>query len=277
MFIQDVSAGLMPYRSSENDKYDAKISGPPQAVEQALIILASLERYDRRDEKEVVADAVREIALSLSWYGLAPYEIAQNEDGAFQLSGFTAKRLFRLPFFILQWVPKADRNIWPRRFVVLPRRIVWLIEMPKELGGYRGYKRILKRLSRFRWTAPAFWSEDLQRGQIRERSFDFSEYRRALDIYHTRATRVWGWNGRDTSSRNRNEFGLFYRIITFQWAHAVLREHIVRELNSLFVRLGIEAEIQMSGLKTPEEILKIRDAMVAGSISYSKAYDEVKA
>jgi hypothetical protein len=174
-------------------------------------------------------------------------------------------------------VPKADQDKWKRSVVILPKRVLWLVSIPKELGGYRGYRKILARLARFNWTAPPFWQEEMGRGfGFTKTNFNFSEYRREIDIYQSRVTRKWGWNGRDTSSEKWTEFALFYRIITFRWAQAVLREHILNELNGLFRRLNIEAEIQIVGLPSAREILQLRTAMTEGSISYTKAFEEAK-
>jgi hypothetical protein len=43
-------------------------------------------------------------------------------------------------------------------------------------------------------------------------------------------------------------------MIRFQKAQAMLREHVVAELNGLFTRLGIKCELQVTGLPTPEDI-----------------------
>jgi hypothetical protein len=292
MFTQDVPNAVTPYRWSDKDGYDAKIIGAESEVIRAKSLLATIERHSSHGTKELVASAVREIAQALAWYGLAPYEIWVNDgseeqnadedeegrEGSIGLSLFTPQNLFRLPKICVQLVPRADRERWGKSVIILPRKILWLVSMPKQLGGYRGYRKLLKRLARFNWTAPPFWQEDLGRGLLEKKTaFDFSHYRRRIDIYQSRVTRKWGWgwNGRDTTSEKWTEFGLFYRIITFKWAQAVLREHILKELNLLLRRLKIDAEIQITGLPTPEEILQARQAMTEGTISYSKAYDKV--
>jgi hypothetical protein len=296
MFTQDVPLAVMPYRSSGKDGYDSKIVGAESEVRRALELLNSVERYNSHNAKEAVANAIREIAQALAWYGLAPYEIwtaiegeeegvEEDEDdidedeskSSIGLSWFTPKRLFRFSYFCIQLVPRADQEKWGRSLVILPKRILWLISMPNELGGYRGYRRILSRLARFNWTAPPFRQEELGRGLgFPKTNFNFSEYRREIDVYQGRVTRKWGWTGRDTSSEKRTEFALFYRIVTFRWAQALLREHILKELNVLLRRLNIEAEIQVVGLPSASEILQVRSAMIEGNVSYTKAYEMTK-
>jgi hypothetical protein len=103
--------------------------------------------------------------------------------------------------------------------------------------------------------------------------FNFLEYRREVEVFQCRVTRRWGWNHRDLSSKNWTEFALFYRLMTFRAAQAILREHILLELNDLLKRFGIKAEIGVSGLPTSENILGLRSEMVFGNISYAKAYE----
>ena len=69
---------------------------------------------------------------------------------------------------------------------------------------------------------------------------------------------------------------LFYRILTFSWAKAVMFVHIVRELNVLFERLQIDATISYSGLPSPEDILIVRSRMLAGELNFSDAVAAAK-
>jgi hypothetical protein len=49
-----------------------------------------------------------------------------------------------------------------------------------------------------------------------------------------------------------NRIFCFCKMVTFRWAQAVLREHIVMELNCLLCRLGIDCKIIVTGLPTAE-------------------------
>jgi hypothetical protein len=101
------------------------------------------------------------------------------------------------------------------------------------------------------------------------------EYVRNSEIYYDRITQTWGWNRRDWTQERSTEFFNFYRTITFRWAQAVLREHIIKEINDLLVRLNIGSMIVISGLPTSDEILEIRKEMLDGRISFGKAFDQV--
>jgi hypothetical protein len=188
--------------------------------------------------------------------------------------GFTSKRLVRLPGWFLQIIPRADWQLWKRKWVIIPASKIFYLEMPIVLGGYKGYKRTLKSLRRFEHIGPPFWRRDLESG-IQSHAFDFQRYVRSSEIYYGRITRAWGWNRRDWSQERSMEFFNFYKMVTFRWAQSVLREHITTELNRLFSRLGIVCEIKVTGLPTSSEILKIRRELQEGIITFAQASDRV--
>ena len=146
--------------------------------------------------------------------------------------------------------------------------------MPPCLGGARGYRSMLSRLARFDTLGPDFYRNDLERRR-REPYFDFGSYIRMMQARDARLTRLWGWNRRDTNLDNQTEFFYFYRTITFAWAKAVLREHIIRELNRLLSRLEMGSEIVLSGLPTPDEILGVRRELLDGKVQFGEAYKRV--
>jgi hypothetical protein len=76
-----------------------------------------------------------------------------------------------------------------------------------------------------------------------------------------------------SSERNWTEFMQFYRTLTFRWAQTVLRQHIISELNAMLARFAIKATISVSGMPLSREVLHLQDEMIAGNISYGKAYE----
>src|SRR6266536_4055405 len=203
----------------------------------------------------MLAASIREVARNLSWFGRTPYEIVYPRDdrSIALLRPFTPQRLFNLSACWVQVVPKEDRQTWNKAANWLSRSDVWVISMPRLLGGYRGYRAILRKLRRFDSLGPRFWRNDLGRGLALIPSFDFQVYRQQIESFEARITKKWGWNRRDFSGRNWTEFMQFYRTLTYRWAQAVLRGHIISELNSLFARLGIKATVSVSGMPLPHE------------------------
>ena len=144
--------------------------------------------------------------------------------------------------------------------------------MPSQLGGTKGYLRILGGLKRYKGTFPPFLQEDLH-AQRANPNFQPSEYTRYKQAWMARLTIPWGWPRRDTSLNHETEFFHFYRTITFRWAQAILRDHIIDELNLLLKKLQINSQITIHGIPTPASILEIRQKMADGNISFAEAFE----
>lgn len=65
----------------------------------------------------------------------------------------------------------------------------------------------------------------------------------------------------------------FYRFVTFRRSQAILREHIVAELNALLRRLSIKAEIELNGLPSPDQLASLRNEMLKGRASFKDVMD----
>lgn len=276
MFTQDVHLAVMPIggRTEKHKYFSVILDGENAESEKAKQLISSIGRDDSNDPKELLSDAVDEIAKRLAWEGVAVFEILRDEDGSIDLHGFTSKRLIRLPGYYLQVVPLPDWKLLKKRIVIVPASKIWYVEMPKILGGRSGYKRILASLERFENIGPRFWRKDMELGSPTI-NFDLQEYVRNAEIYFSRVTRSWGWNRRDWSQERSTEFFCFYKTITFHWAQAVLREHIIAELNHLLVRLQIKCRVNVVGLPTSTEIMQIRHSLQEGTISFGAAFDHV--
>ena len=269
MFTADIHDSVGLHRQ---ERYSLNVS--PSFERETLSVLGSVAREDYGDRPEVVGAAVKRIAGLLAAEGRAVHQIWRSEEsgGTYALYGFTSQRLYRVFGQYIQVIPKADRAVWKKAYVVVPKTEIWDIAMPDMFGGSRGYRTILRRLARFPRPGPLFFEAEPEKRRWPVR-YEWKRYAREKDLYTAKSTGRWGWNLRDSSGRNWTEFYYFYRTIQFQWAQAVVREHIVNEFNRLFMRLGIEAQIEINGIPTASEILSVRQRLSAGSISFIDAYD----
>ena len=278
MFVEDVQLAIMPIggESRLSPNFTVEIQANPDHKTLAVTLLGSLNRdeYAMHSLEKLLSTSVEEIARELSWNGCSVYEIVRDEDndGGYLLHYFTPRRLLRVFGRYIQIVPKADRSLWKKAYFIIPKTDVWEIAMPKELGGCRGFRAMIKNLSRFQHLTPSFLINNLSR-QEWPAHYDSQRYVRETEFFEAKITTQWGWDRRDRSLRNWTEFYFSYRNLQFKWAQAVVREHIVNELNRLFQRLHIEAKIIMKGLPTASEILEIRQHMCEGDISFMEAYD----
>ena len=276
MFTQDVQLAVMPIggRTEKHKEFSVTLEGSQSEREKAEQLIGEIARYDRHDLAGMVCDAVEEVARNLAWEGCAVYEIIPGDGGVAHIHGFTSKRLMRLPGWFLQIIPRGDWKLWDKKWVVIPASKIWYLEMPSVLGGRKEYKKALKKLRRFEHLGPQFWRKDLERRE-QSKNFDFQRYTRNSEIYYSRVTKAWGWNRRDWSQERSTEFFSFYKMVNFRWAQAVLREHIIDELNSLFARLGMTCELKVSGLPTADDILNTKSELLDGKISFGAASDRV--
>jgi hypothetical protein len=276
MFTEDVHLSVMPIggRTEKHKNFKIMLNGEEKECERASYVIGDLGKFDRYDLSGMFCDAVDNIARHLAWEGCAVYEIATEDGGELHLHSFTSKRLLRFPGWFIQVIPQGDWQLWERKWVIIPASKVWLIEMPSAFGGCRGFRNTLKKLKMFGHLGPPFWKKDIEIG-VQSRVFDFQKYVRSTEIYYRRITRAWGWNRRDWSQDRSTEFFNFYKMISFRWAQSVLREHIITELNNLFNRLDIVCELKVTGLPTPSDILKIRQDLQEGTITFAQASDRV--
>jgi hypothetical protein len=54
-----------------------------------------------------------------------------------------------------------------------------------------------------------------------------------------------------------------------------LRDHILTQLNALFVRLGIRAAMALQGVLAPDEILSMRSRMAIGELDFSDVLNRI--
>ena len=109
-------------------------------------------------------------------YGRSVHKIAKIREngGTYRLHNFLCQHFLRGFGRYIQIIPKKDRNfaykgypILPgfqnKVYVIIPKKDIWVIAMPKKLGGYRGYRAMIKDLARFPDVAPPFFMDQLSR------------------------------------------------------------------------------------------------------------------
>ena len=268
IFVRGVQLAVMPIggKSSQAPDFSVEIQGSSENKDRAIELLQSLtgeDWYNGQSLEELLSDSVAKLARNLAWHGRAVHEIIRDEENGevCLLHSFRPRRLFRAFGRYLQIIPKADRGLWGKCCVIIPKKDVWDIAMPKVLGGYRGYRAMLRKFTRFPNPDPLFLTKGLN-GQGQPIHYDFQFHVRELELFETKITALWGWDRQDYSERNWTEFYGAYRSVTFKWAQACMREYIVKELNQLFQRLSIEAKIVMKGLPTTQRYWKFDNKCV---------------
>ena len=270
MFIQDVALPVVPTRVFVGDKEcEIEMTGAEENVAKAINLLSEFSSESNGGVQSVVAGAINDIASNLAWSGEIFYELVDRGDGGIVPNQFTSQRLFRSPWFVFQAIPKADRDLWGKKYGFLWSNQVWSVAIPDALGGHSEYARVLRRLARYDSMGPDFFRAEIEKGEI-DKEFNFDEYSANVDIYVNLATKKWGWNRRDSSQRRTTEYYYVYRTAQFHRAKAVLREHILGELNKLLKKLKIDCKVSIKGVVSSEEIAANIEALEAGEIGFEE-------
>jgi len=274
MFVEDLANGVIPIggESFSGRDYSAKIEGSVSHVGIAVKALESVAGAKEHGDTRLVSSAVWAIAKRLASQGAAFFEIVRDPDqaGTFVLYGFPPIRVFRFLKWNFQLIPRDDAAIFGRHYGVIGEADVWKLKIPRVLGRPASYRAMLRRLDRFPPVAPRFFYQDMERGKPPE-MVDPQRLHQLQAAYVSRQTKRWGWPRRNTSDDLSTEYYVTYRHVTLCWAQAMLREHIVADVNHLFQRQGLDATVSISGLPSAREILACRDAMERGELDMSDA------
>lgn len=271
MFKEDIYQGIMPIggRTTNHPKFSIHFEGVNGDFNKVMNLWNLETRNTSNHVTETICDIVESTAARLVQSGRAYYEIVRKRDTKeYYLTPFTYKRLFKIfPYYIqLVSIEKYSIKKW---FVVLHKSVVWKVDIPSVLGGPDGFKRTLKNLQRFDDLGPNFWRDELFSNQLGN-YFNFNEYMNRYDLYIQHVTRQWGWNKRDCTTQNKTEYYVVHQFITMAWAKAVLREHIVSEINLLIKRLGWDCRIVISGIPSSNDLRSLREKLNEGKVSFDE-------
>jgi len=294
MFSEDIHLAIMPIGGRSHANPDFSVSIDPHSEELKALLLDTLPTrngYSRYSLAETVCAFVDECAMILGAYGVAYYEKVHGdkpEAGApppFQLARIHNPCIHRTFGLMWQFVPthvwrkqKEMAELVPpqapsRRWAFLTRRDVAVIEMPSLLGGPAGFRRTLSDLHHLgSLGASQLVIADMNADAKNRSGYDLAVHRQSNDEHLARVTRKWGWMGRSLLRERVTEFYQFHRWLVFERAKAILREHIISELNrhleDLGNRLGFCGGIVVSGLPSASDCEDAIGRLAAGEMQF---------
>lgn len=272
MFVQDISHP-MPLLITRKENFSVRLVGTEDAQRKALQLLDELSEHEGRLPEEKLARAVDTLAKGIAWEGRVQFELIPRDDGTTFFHQITAKRLFRIFGFAVQYLNAEDRKFWQSLALrCAPLSALWHIDVPSEFGGRRGYKRLLSGLKKFNNLGPRFLSVDMQHG-INPSNFDITSYARSNNIFRFKLTHSWGWNCRDLSNEHTTEFYSMYRSAAAERSSCILRTHIISQINALLKRLDINCTIVTDGLVSGEDAQRMMRELVTGELGFKEFLD----
>jgi hypothetical protein len=279
LLARDIPLGILPIRAArDNPNFQVELFPSDEGRETWLTKFLDVGRYERHTLAEGLVEFVETAADFIGHYGEIFLEILPDEDGSpLEVSPLAPGRVVPTPRSYWQVIPKKDREQFGKPFVSIPRDRIWRLTLPRQLGSPGSHRRLLRRLAAL--SDPAMPDFVLRNplDQGRSTGYDFGVERAAEDRLMERATRRWG----TTMSIQRpvgdsNEYFFISRRLAFLEAQALLREHLIAEINRLMRRLKIDASIKVTGIPTASEIAESLKRLHRGEISFAEALDSTR-
>ncbi|MGA4196588.1 hypothetical protein ACI2VG_05825 [Ralstonia nicotianae] len=272
MFVEDISHP-MPVRLGRKRSFSVRLDGTDAEQRKALRVLDGLSERSGISPEDKLGRAVDTLAQRIAWDGRAQFELIPLDDGATFFHLVTTKRLFRLAGFAVQYLAPEDRTFWESTALRwAPLSALWHIDIPRELGGRLGYRRLLANLRKFGNLVPPFLSFGVRYGE-NPRNFDINEYARINNIFRYKAALAWGWDCRDWSTDRTTEFYNLYRAAAAEKAKRIFRSHIISQINVLLARLQIDCTISVEGLPSEADAQQMQEGLVTGELSFKDYLD----
>jgi hypothetical protein len=279
MFVEDIKLVSLRARRKEQGFEVALNSAEQNSEREVANLLGEFDTGWRGELEETVPRFVDEAVLYLAYFGETRYELVRPPNvGApdslrASLVILPPGGIVDLGYWIVQLVPPGSWRDVGKRLAVLPKSDVWHLTLPRELGGAKGHRRLLRALAEASAPAPEFSLEDMRR-QRSSLGYDFKQYHRDMEIAAASLTLDWGWPGRGMWNESCLEYFTVYRNLRFARSRAVLRDHVIRELNSLLEREGFKCSIVVKGVPDPSEFDDLIRRLSEGQLSFK---DGVKA
>lgn len=266
-WIRDVSSQVIQtFKPKRQGLYAANISGNPQ---HAQVVQTMLGRFLFRPNEHaytLIPEVIRRIASHIMPDAHAHYEIVHKE-GIPHLCDFPNAGAFSLFGYWCQVIPRQEWEYWGKKGAILPAASVWCIDIPQALGGRAKHRATMSELRKLHFAKQkALTIEDYR---VRRRTLqDIKEL-------SFQATRHWGWIEMNTLGGEVNAYFTAHNRLRFEWALAVLREHIIQSLNDLVHRLNFDVEIQVQGFRKPDDYMAIIDQMRTRKVSTDQAMNVI--
>lgn len=272
---RDIPLGIMPLRHGVGEQaFSVELQPHDEKVAEWLTTFLYIGQFEPRYLGRAVEDFVQTVASYIGYYGEIYFDITESDDGKpARLRPLPRGHIVRTPRKYLQIIPKADRgNHGRRRWVAIPKQKLWHLGLPPELGTARSYRRLVRRLSELSplGNPLALPSPD----DTTSSGYDFVAHRDACERLQEKALRRWG----TVLSKQRpvgpsTEYFYIARRVAFHRSQALLREHIITELNILLPKLNIGHSVVISGAPTAKDISTILARLHKGDISFKQALD----
>ena len=281
LFIRDVHTGIMPYKHQQNSGVVIELCKTDKKLSDKLKDFLYVGHYSAGWHlSETITDDIESISHYLVALGEEYFEIVDITDK--HQEGIVDKKLEHLPYgrvirlfsYYIQLVPFSDWKRHEKKIYVIPADRIWHIKLPRALGSPRSHRRLLKKLAKLSLPMPEFTKKDGDLGQSAK--YDFALHHDKKELAVEQLTAKWGSIPSLRQLKHTTEYYYIVHNLQFLYSQAVLREHILSEINKLIQRLGIDNEIVMSGIGVSTDIADAIKKLDKGEIGFSEALKSAK-
>jgi hypothetical protein len=175
------------------------------------------------------------------------------------------------PFVIQRVSPTTRRE--RSRLVILSPRDSWHLTLPKQIGTRRTQDALLRRLE-MGLAIPEWLHQNALAG--RPSVVDRETLIRAQYQEIFAATQRWAWPARFMGDAETTIYHQIRRRLSFRRTLALLRAHILGELNTVLPRLGLEARLSFANLSSPDEVSAVIGKLEQGAEPFLALSDSVR-
>jgi len=280
MFIRNYDAGIIPFRMDGKDPFTVRLSVANQGLEKQLVEFLSIGQYGQYFLNESLQSAIEALSLYLITYGEVYLEIVCKDDtdkidiGSNKPVFLPWGKVIKLLNRFFQIVPIANWGHQEKKFYILPASRIWHVQLPKQLGTPRAHRRMLKRLARLSVVTPGF----VRKNGIYDESarYDFIAQRHYQDIAAESETAKWGGSQGASQIEGTTEYHLVVTRLKSAYSQALIREHLINEINTLIARLGADNALEVEGLVSSATINEAMNKLEKGDIGFSEALDALE-
>lgn len=282
IFIRDMSTEVMPFRDGATYPFTVSLSSKDKSLEKDLIaFLQSICMYGSAQFlDDVFHDAVEGIAQCLISDGEVYLEITSVDNKS--QKGIQHKQLMFLPWDTIIHISRRYLQIVPikgwehgkKKYRVIPSDRIWHIKLPDILGTPREHRNTLKRLKSIPASIPNFVLDSGDFG--RSVQYDSQVYRHDQIVAVEQITQKWGSILNHDLAEDATEYHDIVENLRAYYSKAVLREHIIAEMQILLIRMGIENHIRVDDLKSSADIAIAIRRLENGEIGFKEALEAVK-
>ena len=274
MFHEDLKLYCLPHSDTDdNGLFRVYVHGNSGNEELTWALLSNLSEQHTWSKEKLFAQAYRKIVMYLAGRGEYTFVIDKNEDGhpAIMESRFRHYRRRYGPICV-ETSPKPNTK-WELRQVVrclTSTKGTWTLRFPKSIQSPWAYSTMTKKLQ----------SRSLGFGEsiitlVSSGAVTVSDYTALSDADLLQTCEDWRWDGRLGMQDRLNDFYKVYLNLSWRRNMAVLREHIVKELNLLLKEMGYGTRIGVYGLITPEQYTDAINSIFDRENGLEEGYDAI--